>query len=227
MRYRCVVPVLLLILLLAASCWSVTLDLTPYAGQTVTVIVPGGDAVSPPTTPSDPETRQIDEFRFGVSDSKPGYMYFIIDGDHKSLTIGGEEYLRQGDYQGRALWYGKGSGKIILTGVDGTVYTGTTGESATNSGNRIQLRYAKNTNGNRPTYYTHDGRLLSVGMQVQFQVGNVARSFTAERRANGSIGKDWSDGTVVKNSDVGGRGIAVLIPASYASKPPAGGWIEW
>lgn len=220
------------ILFLVASCVggeakSTTIDLTPYAGQTVTftVIVPGTETTDP-TDPT-PVSYPIGEFDFGVSDSKPGYYYFIVAGDNKSLTIGGSAYVRSGDYYGKDLWYGTSTGAIILTGKDGKVYVGTTSSPAIETGSRTTLKYNRNTNGNRPTYYTYNSRILKVGDKVKFQIGNITKSFTARVRANKSIGEDWADGTVVKNSDVSGRGVAILIPSKYANNHPSTGWVEW
>ena len=212
-------------------CLAVTIDLRPYAGQTITVILPGGDESDVVVPAVDAETEPIGHFDFGASDSKPGFMYFLVEGKHSSLTIGGQSYLFEQIYHdGRELWYGKGQGDIQLIADDGTIYAGSTvnddGEADPDDGT-YTLTFKGLSNGSRPTYYTYNSNHLIIGQEVTFEVGTISRSFTVKKRNNGSIGFDWSDGTVVKNSEVSGRGVAVLIPSSNAANPPASGWIKW
>lgn len=202
----------------------IKIDLTPYAGQTkritVEVVVPGGGQVEPPAE----EVEDIGHFDFGKSDVYHGQFYFLIEGSHSSLTIGGVPYRFDKIYHdGRELWYGTGEGEIKLTGKNGTIFVGRTGEFAP-SGNRYDLDYKGLSNGNRPTYYTNNGKRLVVGNKVSLKVGNLSKSFTAKVRPNGSIGYDWPDGTVVKNSEISARGVAVLTPAGSGQHS---GWILW
>lgn len=197
-------------------------------GRSITIILPDCENMEP-----DPEivTSPVGLFNFGVSDEDDhlGEYYFIIDpGPYKSLTIGGKPYEKKaGGYNGRELWYGKGQGDILLIAQDGSFYAGKTGDVVESGGSegKYILKYKGLSNGNRPTYYTYNGRHLAVGDRVEVKVGGIHKTFTAKKRTNGSIGYDWPDGTVVKNSEVSGRGVAVLTPAGSGSH--SGGWIKW
>jgi hypothetical protein len=95
-------------------------------------------------------------------------------------------------------------------------------------GVRQALFYSKNTNGNRPTYYTGPTDLsVDLGKTVRFEVGDIFKWCVAKERPNGTVGCEWPNGLVVKNSDMyNTRGIAVLIPSEYADNHPPTGWVE-
>lgn len=185
----------------------------------------------PVTPPKPPATAVLTGYRYGASDADGhrGEYYFIppaeLSGQIEKVVVGSAVYKFEKKYRASELWYGiPSSGRIVVSLTNGNIYAS---EAVTEpTGKRIDLKFKGNTNGNRPTFYTMDGRKLQVGQKVTFQVGPVKNSFVAKVRSNSSIGCDWSDGTVVKNSDVSGRGIAVLIPAKYAGHFIREGWIE-
>ena len=189
------------------------------------------EPVDPPVDPEPPvNSEPIGPFLFGASDDYPGKMYFITNKNLDSLMIGGGTYKYHGRYKGqRYLWYGTTSGKILGYGKNGVLYTGET-EGAIDPidppgpGEEYTLKYYKLTNGDRPTYYSSGGK-LKAGDVVEFKVGSVHKRATVKPR-KGTVGYEWPDRTVITNSHVSGRTIAVLIPARYKNDPPGRGWLK-
>lgn len=230
---------LLLWAILVSPVHAATIDLRAYPGATAQcevdgmrfeIKLPGDDVgeIKPPLV-APPPIKELTGFRTGISDhpSYTGQTWFLpaswMKTKIKSVMIGSEWAVKTfPSYRDSELWHSKGTGQITVTMTDGDVYQ-TGGNNNVNS-SRYDLKYKGLTNGDRPTYYTWGKDLLRVGDKVTFKVGNIGGSFVAKKRHNGSIGYDWNDGTVVKNSEVSGRGVGVLTPKGSGKHS---GWIEW
>ena len=207
-----------------------------YAGKTLIIPPYRGGGVDPgePEGPGpEPQVSILSGYRYEASDAEGhrGEYYFMpphqLKGKIRTVVVGNEGYRYSMEYRDTEIWYGRpSSGVITVTLNDCAIYKG---EPVTEpSGNRIHLTFRGNTNGNRPTYFSMDGRRMTVGQKASFSVGPVRKTFVAAVRSNPSIGNGWTDGTVVKNSDPPARGIAILIPSRYAGQsfPRSDCWIE-
>lgn len=87
-------------------------------------------------------------------------------------------------------------------------------EPEANSTTKLGLTYHGKTNGGRPTWYT-SAENLQIGDIVKVVIGDFEKEFTVVLRDNGSIGFEEGE-FVVKNSEVSGRYIAVLLPSGYS-----------
>lgn len=200
-----------------------------FEGQTVTI---PPCPISTPEAPEVPKQKTLTGYNYGKSDApgKAGQYYLIIEGSWtiSSVLVGDTPYSYERIYGKGELYYGPpANGKITVTLNNGEVFVSEdeVGSSEpVQASTKIPLHYHKRTNGNRPTYYTYQGS-LKVGQVVSFRIGPINKTVVIKTRHNGSIGWDNGD-LVIKNSDVNGRGVAVLTPAnSRTDYPQSECWI--
>lgn len=189
-----------------------------FEGQTITIPPCPTSKISKP--------KILTGYNYGKSDApgKIGQCYLIIEGSWtiSSVFVGDTPYNFERVYGTGKLYYGPpANGKITVTLSNGEVFVNPEAVGvidSTPSGTKIPLKYHSRTNGNKPTYYTHKGK-LEAGQTVAFRIGPIAKTVITKTRSNGSIGWDNGD-LIIKNSAVRGRGIAVLIPSFYDTDYP-------
>lgn len=188
--------------------------------------------------------KVFEGYIFGNSDVREhfGKSYIIpaanLKNSIKSITVGSSVFKRERDYKNSELWYGVPENDYItVVFKDGSIAKSPTKITSPLSepsyqeiprGDRIQLRYHRRTNTNRPTYYTFTNDKLKVGDKVHIEMGPISRTVIAVKRRNGSIGYPYESGgdgqLLVKNSDVPERGVCLLTPSTM--REDLNGYIE-
>ena len=133
----------------------------------------------------------------------------------KSLTLNGEQAFIDVPYKGIPVFRFTKNGndyarplKVVITAVDGTVYTATTGNATTPSGSGKNVETSNTSawaNGNRDHFRLSKSG-SSYGSNITLEFSNGYKVVVP----NGAVRKEWSDGTLWKPiSDSNGKAVVL------------------
>ncbi len=123
----------------------------------------------------------------------------------ESVIVGGKEYYRKGNYEGRDLWYGQPapSGVIRVLFKDGTVYES---KIEHHDSGQEKADYTGRANGNRP-HFRFDKPMGNYPATFKF----IATDYSATIKNNGR--RYQSGSLVAKNGEHTGK-LVIVAPSS-------------
>lgn len=178
--------------------------------------------VEPPVQPP-VNAEPLVGYKWEESDSYPGQSYVMLPSGLKgdSVDIAGKAFSFKMHWKtGEELWYGpsmstfKSNVAITVVSVEGKKYSTSVDAGDDTSGGYSyseQCNYRGRTNGNRPTWYCSK-KMSAYPSKINIYIP------TCTDRTISNNGTRFQDGSfIVKQSDVSGRGIAILINAGCNS----------
>lgn len=186
----------------------------------------GGGSDSSPDPGEDPKQDPVsgrefkllsNKFKLGKSDEQHGKNYLLLylptSKPINKVTVSGEEFLFHRIYiDGGLLYYGpevRGDIEIFLTNGDKYLYS--MEDRGGEFDKTFKLKYHKRTNPDRATFYAYKSMSSFPSEFKVFVPGYYDQGVLVENRGN----RFEKGRFLVKESDVPGRGLTVLVPSDY------------